>query len=160
MRRGTNTDCVLLSFRPQASKAWRWHARSYFYRAFYSHPHILLYLSSCLFRRRSLDHSNIIEGGKSSLFCSVSFWAQIGEMKFNLFFHDSIFFLTHLFSSTDIPFQLTSYMSSGSGAADRRASRPSSGEVPAEHNAIAPGANASAVRLIDYVGNDFVFLLF
>ena len=81
-------------------------------------------------------------------------------MKFNLFFHDSIFFLTHLFSSTDIPFQLTSYMSSGSGAADRRAGRPSSGEVPAEHNAIASGANASAVRLIDYVGNDFVFLLF
>ena len=51
-------------------------------------------------------------------------------------------------------------MSSGSGAADRRAGLPSSGEVPAEHNAIAPGANASAVRLIDYVGNDFVFLLF
>ena len=48
-------------------------------------------------------------------------------------------------------------MSSGSGAADRRAGLPSSGEVPAEHNAIAPGANASAVTLIDYVGNDFVF---
>ena len=108
----------------QVSKAWRWHARSHFYCAFNSHPHILLYLSSCLFRRRSLDHSNIIEGGKSSLFCSVLFWEQTGEMKFNLFFHDSIFFLTHLFFSTDIPFQLTSDMSSGSGAAVRCAGRP------------------------------------
>ena len=33
-------------------------------------------------------------------------------------------------------------------------------EAPAEHNTITSGANASAVRRHDYIGNDFVFLLF
>ena len=39
-------------------------------------------------------------------------------------FAQFLFFLAHLFSSTDLPFQLTSLMSSGSGAADPRAGRP------------------------------------
>ena len=42
----------------------------------------------------------------------------------NSFLHDSIFFLTHPFSSTDFCFQLISIMSGGSEAADRCAGRP------------------------------------
>ena len=42
----------------------------------------------------------------------------------NSFLHNSIFFLTHPFSSTDFCFQLISIMSGGSEAADRCAGRP------------------------------------
>ena len=41
--------------------------------------------------------SNRIEGGQSSSLGPVSFWAQTGEMKCNLFLHNSIFFLARLF---------------------------------------------------------------
>ena len=51
-----------------------WHARSHFYCAPDSHPCFLLYSSSRLFRRRSLDHTNKIEGGDRDSLCYVSFW--------------------------------------------------------------------------------------
>ena len=50
--------------------------------------------------------------------------AQIGEIDTQSVFYVFVFFLTHLFSITHLPFQATINMSSGSGAEDCRAGLP------------------------------------
>lgn len=116
----------MVSFLPLATKVSHsvcWHARLQIQVCTQLSPILLLCLLSYLFRRRSLDHSNIIEGRKRDSLGSVLFWEEKVRYTCNSFLNDSIFFLTHLFSSAGFLFQLTSIVSGGSGSVDRHASR-------------------------------------
>ena len=81
-------------------------------------------LLSCSSRRRSLDHSIVIEWENISWFCFVYFWAQIGETDAKSVFLVFVFLLTLLVSTTHPLFQVTDNMSSSVGAEDSRAGRP------------------------------------